>query len=100
MCLQKIYGDEFFVFSDEAAQRTLDVNIAAHFWTVKAFLPAMVQSNSGHLVTIASAAATTGPFYFCFVFCFCFCCCSMEIQEEMHILNSKQSNFLCECLIK
>jgi hypothetical protein len=46
---------------------------------VKAFLPAMVQSNSGHLVTIASAAATTGPFCFC---------CDRGSQEKMIKLKS------------
>jgi all-trans-retinol dehydrogenase (NAD+) len=55
-----VAGRPFLELSDDAAQRTLDVNIAAHFWTVKAFLPAMVQSNSGHLVTIASAAGIIG----------------------------------------
>ncbi len=29
-------------------------------WCTKAFLPAMMTDNSGHIVTIASAAATYG----------------------------------------
>jgi all-trans-retinol dehydrogenase (NAD+) len=36
------------------------VNVLAHFWTVKAFLPDMVASNSGHIVTIASAGGIVG----------------------------------------
>ena len=46
--------------SDEQVERTFDVNILAHFWTVRAFLPAMVERNSGHIVTIASAGGLIG----------------------------------------
>ena len=28
----------------------------AHFWTVKAFLPAMMEKNDGYIVGVASAA--------------------------------------------
>jgi short-subunit dehydrogenase len=34
----------------------MDVNIMAHFWFAKKFLPLMIAENSGHVVTIASAA--------------------------------------------
>ncbi|XP_042634272.1 short-chain dehydrogenase/reductase family 16C member 6-like [Cyprinus carpio] len=33
--------------------RILRVNVAAHFWTYKAFLPALLQRNHGHLVCVA-----------------------------------------------
>uniref|UniRef100_V5GTC3 Short-chain dehydrogenase/reductase family 16C member 6 n=1 Tax=Anoplophora glabripennis TaxID=217634 RepID=V5GTC3_ANOGL len=45
---------------DHLIQRTFDVNVVAHFWTVKAFLPKMIQKNHGHIVTIASMAGHTG----------------------------------------
>ncbi|XP_026146018.1 epidermal retinol dehydrogenase 2 [Carassius auratus] len=38
---------------DNLVDRTLRVNVAAHFWTYKAFLPAMLQRNHGHLVCVA-----------------------------------------------
>jgi all-trans-retinol dehydrogenase (NAD+) len=41
-------------------QKTMDVNINAHFWTTKAFLPAMLSKNRGHVVTIASIAGFIG----------------------------------------
>ncbi|XP_004931746.1 estradiol 17-beta-dehydrogenase 11 [Bombyx mori] len=45
---------------DHLIQRTFDVNILAHFWTVKAFLPTMISQNDGHIVTIASMAGHVG----------------------------------------
>ena len=32
------------------------VNTESHFWLTKAFLPAMLKKNHGHIVTVASAA--------------------------------------------
>ncbi|XP_069507376.1 retinol dehydrogenase 10-A-like [Ambystoma mexicanum] len=40
--------------SDELLERTLRMNCHAHFWTVKAFLPKMIEMNRGHIVTISS----------------------------------------------
>lgn len=45
---------------DHLMEKTVQVNTISHFWTIKAFLPAMVKHNDGHVVTIASAAGTTG----------------------------------------
>jgi len=45
---------------DELAQLTIDINTTSHFWTVKAFLPQMIEQNEGHIVTIASAAGMMG----------------------------------------
>ncbi|KAL1846436.1 hypothetical protein Plec18167_001472 [Paecilomyces lecythidis] len=36
---------------------TMEVNTLSHFWTVKAFLPSMVEKNHGHIITIASIAS-------------------------------------------
>ncbi|MGD2215672.1 MAG: SDR family oxidoreductase [Gemmatimonadales bacterium] len=42
--------------SEEAEiRRTFEVNALAHFWTVRAFLPVMLERGSGHIVTVASA---------------------------------------------
>ncbi|XP_038047426.1 epidermal retinol dehydrogenase 2-like [Patiria miniata] len=41
---------------DHMIKRTMDVNATSHFWILKAFLPAMMASNRGHIVTIASLA--------------------------------------------
>ncbi len=46
--------------TDEQIQRTIEVNTLAHFWTVRAFLPQMIEAGTGHIVTIASAASIVG----------------------------------------
>ncbi len=41
-------------------ERTFAVNVLAHYWTTLAFLPAMVERDTGHVVTVASAAGLAG----------------------------------------
>ncbi len=55
-----VSGKPFIECSDAEIKKTMDVNIMAHFWTTKAFLPDMIKDNSGHLVTIASSAGWIG----------------------------------------
>jgi len=55
-----VSGRPFLESTDEQLRRTMEVNVLAHFWTVKAFLPDMISSNSGHVVTIASAGGIVG----------------------------------------
>ncbi|RWS07387.1 Short-chain dehydrogenase/reductase family 16C member 6-like protein [Dinothrombium tinctorium] len=49
-----VNGKKFLDLEDEKMIKTLNVNTFAHFWTCKAFLPAMRQKRRGHIVTIAS----------------------------------------------
>ncbi|XP_048385465.1 epidermal retinol dehydrogenase 2 isoform X2 [Stegostoma tigrinum] len=51
-----VTGKKFIESSDDLLEKTMEVNSLAHFWTYKAFLPAMIASNHGHLVSIASTA--------------------------------------------
>ncbi|CAF0990818.1 unnamed protein product [Rotaria sordida] len=55
-----VSGKHFLDCSDTSIQRTFDVNIMAHFWILKAFLPSMIENNHGHIVTIASGAGLVG----------------------------------------
>ncbi|XP_055636900.1 short-chain dehydrogenase/reductase family 16C member 6 isoform X1 [Toxorhynchites rutilus septentrionalis] len=45
---------------DHLIERSFSVNILAHFWTTKAFLPSMLERDHGHIVTIASLAGHVG----------------------------------------
>jgi all-trans-retinol dehydrogenase (NAD+) len=55
-----VSGNYLLDIADEAIERTFQVNALAPFWTVRAFLPSMLERGSGHLVTIASAAGLAG----------------------------------------
>jgi all-trans-retinol dehydrogenase (NAD+) len=55
-----VSGKPFLECTDDQLRRCMDVNLIAHFWTVRAFLPDMIRNNSGHIVTIASAAGIIG----------------------------------------
>ncbi|KAK3534007.1 hypothetical protein QTP86_000514 [Hemibagrus guttatus] len=55
-----VTGKKFMDSADSLVEKTLQVNTMAHFWTYKAFLPAMVEKNHGHLVCIASSAGLIG----------------------------------------
>ncbi|KAK3578259.1 hypothetical protein CHS0354_011582 [Potamilus streckersoni] len=55
-----VTGRKFLDCPDEMIKKTMDVNIMAHYWTVKAFLPEMIERNHGHIVTIASSAGFIG----------------------------------------
>ena len=55
-----VSGSTFLRTSDEKILKTMDVNVNSNFWTAKAFLPSMIERNSGHLVTISSAAGIIG----------------------------------------
>ncbi|XP_058048849.1 estradiol 17-beta-dehydrogenase 11 [Ahaetulla prasina] len=39
---------------DKQIQKIFDINILCHYWAIKAFLPAMMKNNHGHIVSIAS----------------------------------------------
>ncbi|NXV07683.1 RDHE2 dehydrogenase, partial [Cettia cetti] len=55
-----VIGKRFLDSPDSLLDKTMDVNTIAHFWTYKAFLPAMIAANHGHLVSIASCAGLCG----------------------------------------
>lgn len=55
-----VTGKPFLECPDELMIKTMEVNTISHFWTIKAFLPAMLEANEGSVVTIASAAGLCG----------------------------------------
>lgn len=55
-----VSGRPLLEISDEHIERTFAVNTLALFWTVRAFLPGMIERGAGHIVTIASAAGVVG----------------------------------------
>jgi all-trans-retinol dehydrogenase (NAD+) len=55
-----VSGKTLLETPDEKIIKTMEVNVLPLFWTAKAFLPSMLERNSGHIVTIASAAGLIG----------------------------------------
>jgi all-trans-retinol dehydrogenase (NAD+) len=55
-----VSGKTLLETSDEKIEKTFAVNTLASFWTVKAFLPKMIERNAGHIVTISSASGLIG----------------------------------------
>jgi len=55
-----VSGSTLLETPDEKIVRTFDVNVLAHFWTLKAFLPEMISLKNGHIVNIASLAGHAG----------------------------------------
>ncbi len=55
-----VSGKNLLDLSDTDIERTFQVNTLSLFWIVRAFLPSMLERNSGHIVTIASAAGLAG----------------------------------------
>ncbi len=58
-----VQGKSILDCDDDAITRTFDVNILAHFWTVRAFLPGMIQRGRGHIVTVSSGGGILGAPY-------------------------------------
>ncbi|XP_045717571.1 epidermal retinol dehydrogenase 2 [Phyllostomus hastatus] len=55
-----VTGRKFLNCPDELMEKSFDVNFKAHLWTYKAFLPAMIANDHGHLVCISSSAGLIG----------------------------------------
>ncbi|CAG4956701.1 unnamed protein product [Parnassius apollo] len=57
-----VFGETLLELSDTAIETTYKVNILSHYWTVKAFLPDMIKSGKGHIVTVGSVAGLLGTY--------------------------------------
>lgn len=55
-----LIGELLLELTDNQIQRVMDINVMAHFWTIRAFLPDMISNKSGHVVTISSASGYFG----------------------------------------
>lgn len=55
-----VQGKLLLDLSPEDVEETFGVNTLAHFWTLKAFLPGMIEQKSGHIVTVSSVTGMIG----------------------------------------
>ncbi|NXN37190.1 RDHE2 dehydrogenase, partial [Rhinoptilus africanus] len=57
-----LLGKKFCDIPDADFEKTLKINFLSQVWTCKAFLPAMMSCDRGHLVSTASAAGLLGVY--------------------------------------
>eukprot|EP00795_Rhopilema_esculentum_P006865 gene6865-12464_t len=55
-----VAGKFLLDLSENEIEAAFEVNTLAHFWTTRAFAPAMIKSNHGHIVAVASILGTDG----------------------------------------
>jgi len=55
-----VSGTPLLETSDGKILKTFQVNVFSHFWTIKAFLPKMIEMKKGHIVNVASLAGHSG----------------------------------------
>jgi len=55
-----VSGKSTMELSDAMIEKTMQVNTIAHLYTIREFLPEMIDNKRGHIVTIASMAGMTG----------------------------------------
>ncbi|XP_051474787.1 estradiol 17-beta-dehydrogenase 11 isoform X2 [Apus apus] len=84
---------------DHQIERMFEVNILAHMWTTRAFLPTMMKNNYGHIVTVASAA---GHFVISFMVAYCsskFAAVGFHkaLTEELSALGKDGIKTTCLC---
>jgi all-trans-retinol dehydrogenase (NAD+) len=58
----RVSGKDFLDIPDEMIESTFRLNALAYFWTIKAFLPKMIEQNRGHVVNLSSAAGIVGVY--------------------------------------
>jgi len=57
---ENVVGPAFLGVSDENIIKLMNIDALSLFWTSKAFLPSMIERNTGHIVTVSSSAGIIG----------------------------------------
>jgi len=57
-----VCGNTFLDLPDHMIEKTYNINVISHYWTVKAFLPDMLKKGKGHIVTMGSLTGMLGTY--------------------------------------
>ncbi|KAK5641610.1 hypothetical protein RI129_010157 [Pyrocoelia pectoralis] len=57
-----VAGETFLDIPDEMVEKTFQVNVISHYWTIKAFLGDMLKRRKGHIVTVGSLTGMLGTY--------------------------------------
>jgi short-subunit dehydrogenase len=55
-----VFANSLLALKEEEIERTIQVNLLAHFWVTKCFLPNLISRKSGHIVSVSSVAGLLG----------------------------------------
>jgi all-trans-retinol dehydrogenase (NAD+) len=55
-----VSGSYLMDLPDAKIVKSFEINALAHYWTIKAFMPKMMEKNSGHIVAVSSGAGLFG----------------------------------------
>jgi len=89
-----VSGKKLLETSDETIVRSFEVNVLAHFWTIKAFLPDMLDQKMGHVVTIASLAGQAGTNKLVDYCATKFACVGLDEALRVEMLVQGSSDFI------
>ncbi|XP_007937692.1 epidermal retinol dehydrogenase 2 [Orycteropus afer afer] len=99
-----VTGKQFLDIPDNMVEKSFLVNALSHFWTYKAFLPAMITANHGHLVCISSAAGLCGinrlSDYSATKFAACGTAESLFFELSLQRKSEVKTTIICPYLIK
>lgn len=56
-----VEGETIADSSPEMIEKVINVNLMSHFWTIKTFLPDMLEMKRGYIVTVSSVLGYIGP---------------------------------------
>ncbi|XP_018366944.1 PREDICTED: short-chain dehydrogenase/reductase family 16C member 6-like [Trachymyrmex cornetzi] len=89
-----VFFKPFLNQSPDEITSVVDVNLTAHYWTLKAFLPSMIEKNHGHIVAVSSIAAFFG---LCGGTVYCPTKSAVQalmdaLSKELHILSNGKSS--------
>ncbi|KAF5291397.1 hypothetical protein FQR65_LT01707 [Abscondita terminalis] len=57
-----VAGHTFMEIPDEMIEKTFQINVISHYWTIKAFLGDMIKRGQGHVVSVGSLTGMLGAY--------------------------------------
>ncbi|KAJ1369779.1 hypothetical protein KIN20_031339 [Parelaphostrongylus tenuis] len=91
----------FLSKADEDIEATVRVNMMAHMWMAKAFLPTMIERDAGHIVCVSSMSGIVGLKFIVEYSSSKFGALGFQeaLETETHFLNGKNIHFTTICPI-
>ncbi|HEY5530634.1 MAG TPA: SDR family oxidoreductase [Candidatus Anoxymicrobiaceae bacterium] len=94
-----VKSNPFLEKPDDVIEQLIAVNLMAHFWTMKAFLPGMVAKREGYVVNMSSAGGLLAVPYISDYSASKFAVVGLTeaLRQEFKIEGLKDIKFMCVC---